>query len=673
MTEVTGTEIYNNRYEIIRQIARGGMAEVYLARDLQLHRNVALKVLFRELSIDQAFVKRFRHEAQAAANLSHPNIVSIFDWGESEEDNTYYIVMELVDGQPLSKLIRSRGTIEPVRAAEIGRDIASGLGYAHSRGVIHRDVKPGNIILTDEGVAKVTDFGIARGHNVDESLTQTGAVMGTATYFSPEQAQGEGVDGRSDIYSLAVLLYEMVIGKPPFTGDNAVAIATKHVRDVPVSLTERDPTIPSDLEAIIMKAMAKSSDDRYQTAEQLRDDLSRFIQGSKISAPAYDPSVTAFYDGGAAATTVVKSQPGDKSQLTAKNKVVSPSNPSEPLSAPPHSKARVVAWILGLIVILGALGVGSYIAVSNMSSSTSFVGVDVPNLIGMKLAKAETVLESHGIKWHISFISSASPPLTVVGQTPTYPTPVPKGTYIQLQVSKGGRSNISNQIGTQLQLAQNALQNAGFKVSVNKKIIPCSQVAQFSTPPVRNSVISQSPSSGTAPAGSTIVLGVSQGVAVPNVTGQPSSAASNILGQCQLNVGTTTNIPSPTSSIVPAGDVISTNPAPGTLVDPNSTVDLTVSSGPGVSVPGVTNESLKQAEADIQNAQLTYVIQYQSTNLSSQVGMVISQTPSAGTFVNINSAVTIVVGQQATQPTSPPNPSSTTSSTTSTTTPSANG
>ncbi len=665
MTEVTGTEIYNNRYEIVRQIARGGMAEVYLARDLQLHRNVALKVLFRELSTDQAFVKRFRHEAQAAANLSHPNIVSIFDWGESEEDNTYYIVMELVDGQPLSKLIRSRGSVDPVRTAEIGRDIAGGLGYAHQRGVIHRDVKPGNIILTTDGVAKVTDFGIARGHNVDESLTQTGAVMGTATYFSPEQAQGEGVDGRSDVYSLAVVLYEMLIGKPPFTGDNAVAIATKHVREVPRALTERDPTIPSNLEAIIMKAMAKSPDDRYQSAEDFKDDLSRYISGAQVEAPDYDPSVTAFYEGGAAATVAVTGTASTKGQPTGRNRVVDP--PPQREGQVKSSGPKVFAIMAGLVLLLGALGLGGYLLVSHLSSSGNFVGFDVPNLIGKNLSNAESTLESHGLKWHISYVSSASTPLSVVNQSPVYPTPVARGSTVILDVSKGGRSNVPNQVGTQVQLAQNALQNAGFKVSITKKTIPCSQVGQFSSTPNRDTVISQSPSSGTAPAGSTVVLQVSQGVAVPDVTGQASSSAANVLGQCQLNVGTTTNVPSPTASTVPAGDVISTDPSPGTLVDPNTTINLTVSSGPGVQVPGVTNETLSQAEAAIENAQLTYTVQYQSVTTPGQVGVVISQNPGVGTTVNVNSQVTLVVGQASTA-TSNPQGSTTTSVTTTSTT-----
>src|SRR3954447_8681009 len=285
-------QVYSGRYELRRHVARGGMAEVYLAHDRLLDRPVALKVLFPELSVDRSFVERFRREAQAAANLSHPNIVSVYDWGE--EENTYFIVMEYVDGRPLSTLLRSEGTLLPDRAAGICAEVAGALGFAHRNGVIHRDVKPGNVLLTNDGQVKVTDFGIARAANAEENLTQTGAVMGTATYFSPEQAQGTTVDPRSDIYSLGVVLYELVTGRPPFSGDNPVTIAYKHVREDPAAPRSRNPAIPVAFENIILQAMAKEPADRYQTAEDLRADLLRFRQGRQVVAapPAAVPPPT---------------------------------------------------------------------------------------------------------------------------------------------------------------------------------------------------------------------------------------------------------------------------------------------------------------------------------------------------------------------------------------------
>src|SRR3954471_738918 len=247
-------QIFSSRYEVVREIARGGMASVYLARDTKLDRAVAVKVLSEELSQDPAFVERFRLEAQAAANLNHPNIVSVYDWGQ--EQNTSFIVMEYVDGRTLRDLMRADRLVDPAQAADIGAEIAAALASANRNGVVHRDVKPGNVLITAAGQVRVTDFGIARADGASGGLTRTGAVMGTATYFSPEQAQGLPVDGRSDVYALGVVLYEMVCGVPPFTADSPVSVAYKHVREEPVLPTERNPDVPPDLEHIIVTALA---------------------------------------------------------------------------------------------------------------------------------------------------------------------------------------------------------------------------------------------------------------------------------------------------------------------------------------------------------------------------------------------------------------------------------
>ena len=289
--------VLNGRYELHRRVGRGGMAEVYLARDRLLDRLVAIKILFPEFATDPSFVARFRREAQAAANLNHPNIVGVYDWGK--ERGTYYIVMEYVDGQTVSEILRNDGPIEAKRAAGIAADVAAALGFAHRKGVVHRDVKPGNVLITKTGEVKVADFGIARAMTAtsEDNLTQTGSVMGTATYFSPEQAQGKPVDARSDLYSLGVVLYEMAAGKPPFSADSPVAIAYKHVQEPIPSLGEAAPGVPRDYEAITLRALAKDPDDRYADGAAMRADLLRFREGQPIAAvnpvptgPARPPS-----------------------------------------------------------------------------------------------------------------------------------------------------------------------------------------------------------------------------------------------------------------------------------------------------------------------------------------------------------------------------------------------
>jgi serine/threonine protein kinase len=267
--------IFNGRYRVERTLARGGMAEVYLGEDLVLHRAVALKVLAAELSRDEGFVERFRREAQAAAGLSHPNIVGVYDWGEA--DGSYFIVMEYVAGQTLAHLIRDEGPLSTERIAAIGTEIAAALAVAHRSGVVHRDVKPSNVLIGSNGQVKVTDFGIARSARwgAESQLTQTGLVLGTAAYLSPEQAEGRIADPRSDLYALGVVLYEMATGRPPFRGDNPVSVAYQHAREQPEPPSRVDHQVPAWLEAVILKALAKAPEQRYSDAEDLRSALSQ--------------------------------------------------------------------------------------------------------------------------------------------------------------------------------------------------------------------------------------------------------------------------------------------------------------------------------------------------------------------------------------------------------------
>ena len=304
--------IINDRYELSKRIGRGGMADVFLGRDRLLDRQVAIKVLFPEFAIDPNFVERFRREAQAAANLSHPNIVSVYDWGS--HSGTYFIAMEYVHGRTLADILRSNGRVTAKQAAEIASEVAAALNFAHEAGLVHRDIKPANILIGSNGQVKVADFGIARAVNAptESNLTQAGAVMGTATYFSPEQAQGAQPDPRSDLYSLGIVMYEMVAGRPPFTGENPVGIAYKQVHDNPQPLNQIVPDVPRPYEAIVAKLLAKDPKVRYGTANALRDDLRRFRNGEPVLALAAAAGAAARVGATGATTVVTPGVPGDR-------------------------------------------------------------------------------------------------------------------------------------------------------------------------------------------------------------------------------------------------------------------------------------------------------------------------------------------------------------------------
>src|SRR5438552_1178884 len=416
------TRVYSGRYELVRRIARGGMAEVYLARDLLLDRPVALKMLFPELSVDQAFVARFRREAQAAANLSHPNIVSVYDWGEG--DGAYFIVMEYVDGRPLSSHIRAEGALLPDRAAAVGAAVAAALGFAHKAGVIHRDVKPGNVLITADGQVKVADFGIARATSAaQEDLTQTGAVMGTATYFSPEQAQGLPVDPRTDVYSLGVVLYEMVTGRPPFSGDSAVAIAYKHVRETPVPPREVNPALPQAFQDVVLQAMAKNPAARYATAEDLRADLLRYRQGRPVLARPELATEAVPATQAMQATQAVP--PGASGTTRAVPAAVAAGQRTT-------TKPRTGAYIVLLLLMLGLLGGLVYLLGRSLGyfHTGSASPVAVASVIGQPPDQATTTLRGQGFNVATQQLSSDATANTVFDQDPKAGTRAAKGSTV---------------------------------------------------------------------------------------------------------------------------------------------------------------------------------------------------------------------------------------------------
>ncbi|MDA8038983.1 MAG: Stk1 family PASTA domain-containing Ser/Thr kinase [Actinomycetota bacterium] len=654
--------IYNGRYELSHQIARGGTAQVYLARDLLLDRPVALKVLFPELSSDSSFVDRFRREAQAAANLSHPNIVPVFDWGES--DRTYFIVMEYVDGEPLSAVIKSEAPLSPVRSAAVAADIAKALSYAHRHGVVHRDIKPGNVLLTRDGQVKVTDFGIARAIGADDNVTQTGLVMGTATYFSPEQAQGFGVDGRSDVYSLGVVLYEMVTGRPPFAADTPVAIAYKHVSETPVRPREIESRVPGALEAIILRAMAKHPGDRYATAEDLRADLQRFSQGSPVLAGAAAMATGGTLGAAATqmlspATTTVLPGPMAGTPATAVEQRTEVAHGDGVPSEMP--KRRWIPWVLAGLLLLAALGVLVYYGGRQLGYFGAKPSVREPDVIGSPLSQAEAILKQHGLRYQLNPEHSSKPKGVVIGQVPGPLTVVRSGSTVTLSYSAGlADIQVPSEFDVPYNTAETALKAKGFKVA----LVPVRPTSPNQT---QGLVVRQSPSPGILrPPGSTVTLYYISGaqlVKVPtDLTGKTLPNAEAELYNAGLKVGATSQ--TQLSATVPKGDVVTTSPPPGTTEPVGTYINIIVSAGPGVTVPNVLNDTQPQAQAALSAKGFQVIVQY-TTGSVAQQNTVISQTPTGGTQAAAGAPVTIVIDSG---PTTTTTTSTTTTTTTSTTT-----
>jgi beta-lactam-binding protein with PASTA domain/tRNA A-37 threonylcarbamoyl transferase component Bud32 len=629
MEPVEVPRVFSERYELTHLIARGGMAEVYRARDRLLDRPVALKVLFPELSVDRAFVERFRREAQNAAKLSHPNIVPVFDWGE--DTGSYFIVMEFIDGRALSAVLREAGPLDPNRAADIASQVAAGLASAHRHGVVHRDMKPGNVLITDDGQVKVTDFGIARAINTEESLNQTGAVMGTATYFSPEQAEGIGVDHRTDIYSLGVVLFEMLTGRPPFLGDTPVSVASKHVRDIAPMPRELLETVPVEIEAVTMKAMAKLPDQRYADADELRADLLRFLEGQPVEAGPVN---------GDAGVTGVMAAVDATQAIGVSSRTLPVSRTTRRKQEPGTEGRRSRGWVALLVVLLAALAVVAYLLVNTFAG-----GFALPDVVGKPVAQAEAILTAKGlVVGTATNVANTATLGTVIRSDPAAGTNVSKRAVVNLTVSAGeAEVAVPQTVGFTLESATALLSSKG----LNPKL------KFVSTGGEQGVVLDQSPASGTkVRRGSTVVLSLptpTNQVQVPDLNGFTPTQAASALAGVGLSVGAQSMA---CSNSIPSGQVSGSNPPSPTQVARGISVNLVISSGPcQVIIEGVIGDSQSDATGVLMGQGLTVATASTGTCDPSQNGNVVSQSPPAGTSVPLPATDTITVCSNAPPPT----------------------
>ena len=675
--------VLNGRYELHRRLARGGMADVFLARDQLLDRPVAVKVLFPQFAAEPSFVERFRREAQAAANLNHPSIVAVYDWGE--HDNTYFIVMEYVEGRSLAEIIKTEGTLHPDRAAEIAADTAAALGFAHRNGTVHRDVKGGNILITPSGEVKVTDFGIARAFGGGDELTQTGSVMGTATYFSPEQAQGKQVDPRSDLYSLGVVLFEMVTGRPPFVGESPVAIAYKHVQEMPPRPTSLNPAIPKQLEVIIARLLAKNPDSRYPSAEEVRADLRRFREGQPLMAMGGSaPAAAAAAAAGAAAAQPSAAEP-------AQNRAVIDATRAMPVTAAASAAPQVAApqeeyydpprrnglFLVALgVLILSLAGLFVYIANQLNDTGTEEVAgemVDVPSVINETAEAAAQILTDAGLVADPQFeLNDEVEPGIVFAQSPGKGEQAETGSTVILTISQAADTVLlPNVVGSTEEEAKAVLGGLGLRVV--PKIEASDDVPE-------GIVISMTPDPDQDVNKETLVtITVSTGAAqveVPVLAGLPLDEASNQLGQRKL--------PSPDvrfepSSDVEEGNVIRSDPPAGTPVSIDRRVTLYVSNGPETAqVPPVIGLTQGAAEQALINKGFIPVVENVDVAAgSNEAGKVIAQDPGANskleTGEEVKIRVSVAVAETTTTTTAPTTTvvtaTSTTAAPTSSTTP----
>jgi eukaryotic-like serine/threonine-protein kinase len=645
--------IIDGRYKVLSRLGSGGMADVYLAEDRLLGRQLAVKVLHHHFAEDQEFVERFRREASSAAGLSHPNIVAIFDRGEW--NGTYYIAMEYVAGRSLKTVVREQGALDPATAIDIVTQILRAARFAHKRGVIHRDLKPHNVIIDEEGRARVTDFGIAKAGASD--MTLTGSIMGTAQYLSPEQAQGHAVSARSDLYAVGIILYELLTGSVPFDGETAVAIAFKQVSAQPRPPSELQPGLPPALDAVVLRALAKDPEQRFADAEE----FIAALQQARLALPIGAGTAVA---GAAAGTALAIGGPYAAPAPADPGTAVAPFPESGALLLPPAGglnggdgdsgdqgdrRRRWLLWGSGAL-LLAAL------VVLALLLSSSGGKVTVPNVVGQTEAVALTRLRAANLNPVAATTASTTVPSgVVVSETPTSGSEVAKGARVSILVSAGpGTATLPEVAGLTAAAAESKLRKVGFKPTTQE---------QSSAKVKSGNVISTDPSAGiVVQVGSPVTVFVSSGPAqvhVPDLVGQAQEVAETTLTTAGLAVGTITQ---QVSAGQTAGTVLSQTPAAPATLPANGKVNLVVAQAPKeVSVPHVEGKTEVAATTALEKAGFTVKVDTEPTSEATKVGHVLKQSPAAGSEARKGATVTISIGM------APPTPTPTTSTPTPTT------
>ncbi|MEW1723624.1 Stk1 family PASTA domain-containing Ser/Thr kinase [Streptomyces sp. NPDC093109] len=636
------------RYELGSVLGRGGMAEVYLAHDTRLGRSVAVKTLRADLARDPSFQARFRREAQSAASLNHPAIVAVYDTGEDYVDGVSlpYIVMEHVDGSTLRELLHSGRRLLPERTLEMTVGILQALEYSHRNGIVHRDIKPANVMLTRTGQVKVMDFGIARAMgDSGMTMTQTSAVIGTAQYLSPEQAKGEQVDARSDLYSTGCLLYELLTVRPPFIGDSPVAVAYQHVREEPQPPSVFDPEITPEMDAIVLKALVKDRDYRYQSADEMRADIEACLDGQPVAATAAMGAVG--YDGGYGDQPTTAMHQGHQGAPTS---MLPPMNPDDggydgyddrPARRRGNQKksstSTVLLAVAGILVLVGAILIGKALYGSDGDKTSQ---VDVPQFVGKTLAEAETLATNADVKIKESDSKRCDVPKgSICSQSPESGK-VDAGDTIDVVVSEGApQVKVPDVTEKQLQSATDLLEGDGFVVKTEE------EESDSATP---GSVLRQDPEGNKeVEKGTTVTLTIAKQAktTVPPVTGNSQADAQAQLTGLGFTVST-----SQVDSDQPAGTVVKQSPEGNSKAEKGSQVTLEISNGPKqeevekVTIPNFTFPTVADARNQLQSLGL----QVSVPNGTPDDARVLSTDPPAGTEVNKGDTVALkIFGNQS--------------------------